>query len=296
MRYSLAFLFAFLFLAPVSAFAQQPDILEVLTISGEIRSGTAEDIAKQVDAINENAKVKAVLLVLDTPGGGVTASSQIYEDLSRLKVPVVAWCQSVCASGGVYVMMAPSVKYIAVRNETITGSVGVIMHMMRYNRLLQWAKIDPETYRSGPLKDAGNPTRAGEPKETEYLQGIVTTLAQRFYAIVAKARPHIKNWDELKTARILIGKEAVDMGLVDAIATRAEVEKKAKELSGSKTIFTRDELKKMSAAADGPHPTYKAPALDVTAALSDLHWAAETAKEIMSGESVKFAYRMPYSF
>ena len=86
------------------------------------------------------------------------------------------------------------------------------------------------------------------------------------------------------------------MGLVDAIATRAQVEKKAKELSGSKTIFTRDELKKMSAAADGPHGSYKTPALDFSAALKDLHWASDTAREIMSGETVKFAYRMPYSF
>ena len=292
------FLLACLLLAfPALGFAQQPDILEVVNINGEIDQGTASSIATSVDGINANPKIKAVLLVIDSPGGSVTASSAIYEDLSRLKVPVVAWCQSVCAFGGVYVMMAPSVKYIAIRTETITGSVGVIMQMMRYNRLLEFIKVDPKTYRSGPLKDAGNPTRASEAAEETYLQGIVTELAGRFYALVKKARPKISadGWKELKTARILIGPDAVKLGLVDAVATREQAEAKAKELSKSKTIYTRDELKKMSSAADAP-PSFHAPDLNVAMALQDVHWLVKTTKEIMAGETVRFAYRMPYSF
>lgn len=279
---------------PREALAQKPDILEVISITGEIHSGTAEMIAGEVEKINENNKVKAVLLILDTPGGGVVASGSIYEDLGRIKAPVVVWCMSMCASGGVYAAMAKSVKYIGVRNETIGGSVGVVMQMMKFNRLLSWAMLDPKTYRSGHLKDAGNPTRAMEEAEDKYLQGIVDGLAVKFYNIVEKSRK-IKDWDAVKSARIFIGPEIVAVGLADAVATKAEVIAKAKELSGSKTIFTREELKKMSSAADG-HTTYSAPPLSPKSVYGDVPWLIETAKEVMSGESVKFAYRLPYQF
>lgn len=290
-------LFLALIIGPNIGHAQKPDILEVIEVHGEIHPGTAVSIADHVEKINDNAKVKAVLLVIDSPGGSVTASSAIYEELSRLKAPVVAWCQSVCASGGVYIMMAPTVKFIGVRNETISGSVGVILHTMRFNRLLEWAKVDPKTYRSGLLKDAANPTRPAEEAEVKYLQGIVDVLAERFYGVVGKSRK-ITDWEQVKTARIFIGQEAVQIGLADAVVSRKQAETKAKELSGSKTIFTRDELKKMSSAAHGD-TMYSAPPERpsmVEKLMEDGHYLASVIREIHSGESVKFSYRMPYSF
>lgn len=290
-------LFFFTLLLPAIALAQKPDIVEVFEINGEINAGTAVNIAQFVEQANENSKVKAVVLVLDTPGGSVTASSAIYEDLSRLKVPVIVWCQSLCASGGVYAAMAPTVKWIAVRQETIGGSVGVVMHMMRFHRLLEWAKIDPKTYRSGHLKDAGNPMRAGEEAEDKYLQDIVSSLAAKFYGIVDKARgAKIKNWDEIKTARIFIGSEIVRVGLADAVQTKAEVIAKAKELSGSKTIFTREELKKMSSAAHG-EASYQAPSMPrIEHGFGDIPAMIEIVKEIRSGEAITFKYKLSYSF
>jgi signal peptide peptidase SppA len=282
-------------LQPLAAQAQKPDILEVIELAGEIHAGMAESVARKVDEINDNAKVKAVLLVVDSPGGSVTASSALYEDLARLRAPVVVWCQSMCASGGVYLSMAPSVKYIAVRGETIGGSVGVVMQMMKFNRLLDYLKVDPKTYRSGHLKDAGNPTRAMEEAEDKYLQGIVDELAAKFYAIVEKSRGgKIKDWAAVKTARIFIGQEIVAVGLADAVATKAQVIAKAKELSGSKTIFTREELKKMSTAADGGSH-YSAPLL-TPSAFGDIPALIEIVKEVYSGESVKFAYRLRERF
>jgi len=243
-----------------SAQVEKPDILEVLSIGEVINDGTAERIARAVQGINDNKKVKAVLLLVDTPGGGVVASANVYEELGKLKVPVVAWCNSMCASGGVYVIMAPSVKYIGVRRETIGGSVGVIMNITRFNRLLDWAKIDNETYKSGSHKDFGNPTRAAEKAEREYLQSIVVELANRFYTLVETGRPNItpENWVKIKEARIFFGQQVVDVGLADKVMTLAEAHAKAKELSGSKLIFTRDEITKMSeAATSGAH--YLAP-------------------------------------
>ena len=293
MRFLLAVLTC-LMLSP--AFAQdKPDLVEVVEINGVINEFMAVTIASQVDAINDNPKIRAVVLVVDTPGGGASASAAIYESLSKIKVPVVAWCNYLCASGGIYVLMAPSVKYIGVRQDTISGSVGVIAQMARFHRLLDFVKIDVETYKSGRLKDAGNPTRAGQEEERKYLQSIIDELAERFYGIVAKARPGIKDWDEVKTGKVFIGNQAVKVGLVDAIASRDQVIKKAKELSGAKLIFTRDEIRKMSRVADAPHTVHQAPRQEVSP-FGDIPWLISLLKEIRAGESVQFSYRMDYGF
>lgn len=278
----------------------KPDLLEIIELRGVIDEGTATNIRVQVEKVNENPKVKAVLLVVDTPGGGASASDVIYTELSKIKVPVVGFCEYVCASGGEYALMAPSVKYIGVRGETIAGSIGVIMHLTRFNRLLDWAKIDNETYKSGPLKDAGNPTRAGTDDERKYLQGIVDTLALRFYDVVAKGRPRVALQD-VKTARIFIGQQAVDVGLADAVMSREEAEKKAKELSGSKLIFTRDEIRKLSKDAAGDHSEYRlggygGQSPQTRGWESDLAAMVDIVQEIKSGETVRFSYLMPYRF
>lgn len=293
-----------LLFAPAVAFAQvaKPDIVEIVSLNGEIDEGTATQIKDQVAHINANPSAKSVLLVLNTPGGGVSASATIQGELSKLKVPVVAFCETECASGGVYSMTARSVKFIAVREDTIGGSVGVIMHMTRYGRLLQWAKIDSDTFKSGIYKDSGNPSRDMTPQDREYLQGIVDDLAGRFYHLVGEARPKITavQWAQIKTARIFIGPAIVKAGLADAVMTREQALAKAKELSGSKLIFTRDELKSMSHAADESNTGYRAPALEFDVRtdelLGDLHMLAQTAREVNSGLSVSFEYRLPYNF
>lgn len=285
-------------MAPVPALAaERPDILEVIAIDGEIHEGMAASIQKQVESINDNKRVKAVLLIVDSPGGGVLPSAVIYEELSKLKVPVVGWCQNICASGGMYALMAPSVKFIGVRTSTISGSIGVIMRITRYNRLLDWAKIDSETYKSGSSKDSGNPTRSILPGEAEELQGTVTELASTFYSIVGKARPKLTaaQWAEIKSAKIFFGQKGVDVGLVDAVMNRDAIEKKAKSLSGSSLIFTRDELKKMSKDNEDRSPYMNAPApiTPMAAWLDHATWLINTAKEIKSGSSIVLEYRYP---
>ena len=293
-----------LLLVASSAFGQvptKPDLLEVIELKTIIGEGAAATIASQVERINETPKVKAVLLVVDTPGGGASASAVVYQELAKLKVPVVGYCEYLCASGGMYALMAPSVKYIAVRDDTIAGSVGVIMQAVRYNRLLEWAKIDSETYKSGSLKDAGNPTRSAQDEERKYLQNIIDQLASKFYGVVAQARKDkiTAHRKEIESARIFIGADTVRVGLADAVMTRAEAEKKAKELSGSKLIFTRQELKKMSKAADEPAGDHHmaAPLPSVQARLeNDLAFLVETLREIKQGESIQFQYLMPLKF
>lgn len=276
---------------------QKPDLIEVIEISGEINPGTVSQVVSQVEKINETPKVKGVLLVVDSPGGGASASAVLYRELAKIKVPVVGFCEYMCASGGVYALMSSSVKYIAVRDDTIGGSVGVIMQLTRFNRLLDWAKVDNQTFKSGPLKDAGNPTRPGTEDDQAYLQGIVDSLASKFYGVVKKSRPKLtdQQWVKIKEARIFIGDDIVKVGLADAVMTRDEAIAKVKELSGTKNAFTRDELRKLTKDASEA-ASLSAPALEPKTWLGHLDYAMELVREIRSGESVKFSYKLPYSF
>ncbi len=288
--------------AGVAQAPAKPDILEVIEISGVIREHTARSVAEAVERVNESPKIKGVLLVVNSPGGGVAATQVIVQELSKVKVPVVAMCEYECASGGVYLLTAPSIKYIAVREDTIGGSVGVIVHMQRFHRLLDWAKIDSETYTSGSLKDVGNPTRSARDDERKFLQGMVDQIAERFYAVVAKARgskvaPHMA---EIKTAKIFVGgHEIVRVGLADAVMDKDGAIKKLKDLSGSKNAFTRDELKKItkdaSEAANMSSPIKRgAPQADGW--VDHLAYLVDTMKEVRAGQSVSVEYRMPYRF
>ena len=279
-----------------SIYGATPYIVETIQVSGEIDDSTTTQIKQAVEAVNANPRVKAVVLELDSPGGGAGASAASYEELSKIKVPVVAWCDGMCASGAYYIAMSPSVKFIAARQEAIAGSVGVIMHMTRYNRLLDTLKIDSEVHASGSLKDSGDPTKAPSAEEEQYLQSIIDTLAARFYAVVAKSRPNIRDWKAVKTGRVFIGEEAVKLGLIDATMDLDGAIKKAKELSGKKTIFTRDEMKKIGALADEP-VGMKAPILKPLASWgADLHTLVSMLTEIKGGERVEFKYLMPLRF
>jgi len=209
----------------------------------------------------------------------------------------VVWCDTLCASGGEFVSMAPSVKFIAVRDGTLCGSIGVIMHVTRYYRLLDWAKVDAETYKSGRKKDEGSGSRAPTDQEKTDLQATIDGLAADFYSRVEKARPKA-NMSDIKNAGIYFGHECVKIGLADAVMTKEEAVKKAKELAGVPLIFTREEMKKLSKDADDGayHPAWQQPAMPAPQVFGDVAWLISTLKEIHDGASVSVQYMLPYKF
>lgn len=277
----------------------KPDIIEVVELYGEIKPYTATQIKEAVEKINENPKVKAVVLVVDSPGGGASASAVIYQELSKIKVPVVGFCEYLCASGGVYALMSPSIKYIGVRDDTIGGSVGVIMQATYFHRLLDWAKIDNQIFKSGQFKDSGTPVRPATADDSKYLQSIVDTLAHKFYGVVAKARPKITpaQWGDIKAAKIFIGQGVVDVGLADKVMTRDEAVAKAKELAGTKNAYTRDELAKIvKNASEAASMKPVTPPTDFRGWIDHADTLMDLVKEVRRGESVRFEYRMPFQF
>jgi len=199
-----------------------------------------------------------------------------------------------------YVLMSPVVKYIGVRTTTISGSIGVIMSVTKYNRLLDWAKVDNVTFKSGKFKDAGNPTAGMTEEERGHLQETIDVLAGRFYALVAKARPKISDasWADIKTAKIYFGADGVKAGLVDEVMTLEQATKKAKEVSGSRLIYTRDEVKKMSKLGEHDDATsFRAPQPSRLDTLADLAIEfMQTIKVVARGESVRAEYLCPWTF
>lgn len=188
----------------------------ILHLEGEINDVTAEQFRKDVEVVLADRNVDAVLLSVDSPGGGVFASSLMFDDLARIHVPVVAYCKEVCASGAVYTMMAPSVQKVYVNRATIIGSVGVFSIRQRQDK-----PDNIDIYKSGKYKLSGVLTKK-EDGEDAYLQHQIMEMAHTFYDLVAANRGlkiDADSWVHIKNAEVFIGKEGVQRGLADGVVS-----------------------------------------------------------------------------
>ncbi|MBE0644819.1 MAG: signal peptide peptidase SppA [Bacteroidetes bacterium] len=181
----------------------------------------AEDVIRQLRKYRARSSVKAVVLRLDSPGGGVVPSHEIYEEVRRMRnygKPVVVSMGSVAASGAYYIACAADV--IVANPGTITGSIGVISEFANFQSLLEKIGIESTTITSGEFKDTGNPTRHMRPEERAYLQRTIDNVYEQFVDIVARGRgmeaDSVRN---LADGRIYTGEQAYGNGLVDTLGT-----------------------------------------------------------------------------
>lgn len=201
---------------------------------GEITGSMVDDIKLSLRLAGEDEDVSAVVLAIDSPGGEVTASDVIYQEVKKLaeKKPVVAVMNSTAASGAYYIACAAD--YIIANETTFTGSIGVIMHSYNYEGLMEKVGLDSVVFKSGKYKDMLSGTRPATDEEKNYVQSMVAQVYEKFLGIVAKARK-IKA-DDLRTGvadgRILTGKDAVDAGLIDQTGYAEDAYEKARNLSG----------------------------------------------------------------
>jgi len=165
--------------------------------------------------------IKAIILHVNSPGGGVAASEEIYREVKRVrddkKKRIVASIETVGASGAYYISSATNKIYAD--NGSIVGSIGVIAEWVNYGDLMRWAKLKPEVLKVGEFKDTGDPTRALTPAERAYMQSLIDNMYGQFVQAVAEGR-HEKESD-IKTiadGRVWTGQEALGMHLVDQIA------------------------------------------------------------------------------
>lgn len=183
-------------------------------------------------------RVKAVILRLNTPGGGVTASDTMYRMVRRFRErtgkPVIALIMDVAASGGYY--LACAADRIVAYPTSITGSVGVIVQTVSVKPALDRFGIRAETFASGPNKDTASPLSTMNDEQRQILQTLVDQFHQRFVEVVRDARPGIKpeQFTNLTDGRVLSGDQAVQAGLLDQLGGLDEAFDLALRVSGLK--------------------------------------------------------------
>lgn len=203
----------------------------IVEINGVIAdSGDAIRLLKH---FREDDAIKAIVLRVESPGGVVGPSQEIYREI-RKTVPtkkVVASMGAVAASGGYYV--AAACDGIIANPGTITGSIGVIMGYTNFEKLLERIGLSPVVIKSGEYKDMGSPTRKMTPQETETLQYFVDQTHRQFVRAIAEGRDmDLDHVESLADGRIYTGEEAMKNGLVDRMGNLEDAIEWAGRLGG----------------------------------------------------------------
>ncbi len=192
------------------------DRIGVVEIEGVI-SGSKEVMDDIVD-FKEDPSIKGVILRINSPGGGVGPTQEIYREVVKLKEKKKVYVSmgTTCASGGYYIASAG--QRIYANPSTITGSIGVIMQLMTVEDVLKKIGLKSNTIKAGEYKDTGSPFRPMTPEERAYMDGIVTNIYDQFTKDVAAGRKmDVEAVKKLAEGRIYTGTMAKDVGLVDSI-------------------------------------------------------------------------------
>lgn len=199
-----------------SPFMAKPNQIAVIEIRGLIDD--AQETLKALKQYRKDKNIKAILLRIDSPGGGVGPSQEIYREVRRTieTKPVVASMGAIAASGGYYI--ASACTRILSNPGTITGSIGVIMYFPNLQGIFDKIGYNMINIKSGEFKDLGNPNREMTPAEKQLLQGTVDQTYVQFVQDVARGRniPEEKI-REVADGRILMGQTALELGLVDEL-------------------------------------------------------------------------------
>jgi protease-4 len=236
-----------------------PDKIVVISVEGIITSDTiGSGRYTMVDYIRdqfekaEKTDVKAVILKINSPGGEVLASDEIYNTIKKFqdetKKPVIAAMSSVAASGGYYV--AAPCRWIVADEMTITGSIGVILSTFNFRGLLDKVGVQPDVYKSGRYKDMLSGTRKESeipPEERKMVQNLIDETFQKFKRIVADGRDYSNtlnksksspgrtlatDWEDYADGRILSGEQAYKLGFIDELGNWDTAKKRALKLAG----------------------------------------------------------------
>ena len=207
--------------------------IAVIDLEGVISD--SREFVEELKDYGDRSPVRSVVIRINSPGGGVAASQEIYEAVKKFradtKKKVVVSMGSVAASGGYYI--ACGADKIFANPGTITGSIGVIAEWYNYGDLLRWAKMENVVIKSGTFKDAGSGTRPLTDEEKVYFQSLISNMYNQFVSAVASSR---KMQDEavrkLADGRVYTGQEAKADGLVDELGTMQDAINAAARMAG----------------------------------------------------------------
>jgi protease-4 len=205
----------------------------VILIEGPITE--SQQIIKQLVDFKKDERIKAIILRVNSPGGGVAPSQEIYREVRKtvLTKRVVASMGSVAASGGYYI--ASAADKIVANPGTLTGSIGVIMEFVQLEDLLKKLGIGMEVLKSGEFKDIGSPHRPMSEREKELLRNLILDIQGQFVQAVAQGRNlSEEKIQEIADGRILSGAQSKELGLVDHLGNFQDAVDLAKEMAGIK--------------------------------------------------------------
>ena len=188
---------------------------------------------ESLDAIAKDDSVKALVVRIDSPGGAVGPSQEIFSELKKLgkELPIVASIGGVGASGGYYIACAAQKIYA--NPGAITGSIGVIAQFASYEKLLDWAMIDVEIIKSGKYKDVGSSFRKMNEADKQYIQQLIDNVYEQFKSVVADARDlDTKQIDKVADGKIYTGEQALNLKLIDELGTINDAIRMAGDLGG----------------------------------------------------------------
>ncbi|AJF06941.1 signal peptide peptidase SppA [Geoalkalibacter subterraneus] len=207
------------------------DRIGVVQVLGPIVS--SDKLNRDLIRFREDPSIKAIVLRVDSPGGGVGPSQEIHDEVAKTvkEKPVVVSMASVAASGGYYIA-APASSIVA-NPGSITGSIGVIMEFTNIEDLLDKVGLKTNVIKSGPHKDIGSPVRPMDESDRVILQNLIQDVHNQFIDAVAEGRDMERTVAaQLADGRIYTGKQALDLGLIDRLGNLQVAVDLAAELSG----------------------------------------------------------------
>ncbi len=207
------------------------DKIGILEVEGAIVD--ARRMIEQIEEFRDRNNIKAVVIRIDSPGGGVGPSQEIYAELKQLakEKPLVVSMGSVAASGGYYLAVAG--ERIFANPGTITGSIGVIMSFPNYQELMGKVGIQTEVVKSGRFKDIGSSTREFSAADRALLQEMIDDVHLQFVEAISAGRNRsVESLKPFVDGRIFTGRQAKDAGLIDELGTLNDAISYAAEVAG----------------------------------------------------------------
>jgi protease-4 len=225
--------FSWLFSEPYDETASTTgEKVAVVTLNEPIHS--SGEIVRQFKKYRENKSVKAIVFRVDSPGGGIAASQEIYEEVKKTREsgkPVVVSMGEVAASGGYYVSLGANT--IVANPGTLTGSIGVIIQYFQVEELMKKIGVDAPTYKSGKYKDLGSPFRRSTEEEKKFFDQLIENVYNQFIdAVVAERKLDRNTVLKYADGRVFTGKQAFQYGFVDTLGTLEDAIALAAKMGG----------------------------------------------------------------
>ena len=213
-------------------FGDGKEKIALVEVAGAIMD--SKDIVRQISKYRRDDEIKAIILRIDSPGGAVGPSQEIYDEVLRVRADnkkIYASMGSLAASGGYYIAVAAD--RIFANPGTLTGSIGVIMAFSNAEKLMDKIGLEPQVVKSGKYKDVGSPARKMTAVERAYLQRVVEDVHQQFIDAVAKGRNlSVKEARKLADGRVFTGRQALKLKMVDEMGGLEDVIAKIGEAVG----------------------------------------------------------------